>query len=134
MSVAELVQETGGALSTVYQLLNQLLNNDEVILSGHGRYALHGAAPVYVPTTDAIISTLGKKPMKLDPLVQYINKQTNFGCSRATVARILVYLKEKGLVKRGGRQEAAKYSLTQAGRTRADKLACGKTAAGRRFR
>jgi penicillinase repressor len=62
-----------------------------------GIYALPGSAPAYVPTSDAIISALSKKPMKLGLLVQHVNKSTNR--SRGTIRTVLSRLIKQGTVK-----------------------------------
>jgi DNA-binding transcriptional ArsR family regulator len=99
MKAAALAQATGSPLSSVYQALRPLLKQGKVICIKRGIYALPGTAPVYIATSCLIINALTRQPMKLGPLMQYINRRTNTGRSRDTVTRILSYLKEKGTIK-----------------------------------
>ena len=111
MTVAALAQATGSPLSTVYQALGPLLNQGKVICIKHGIYALRGTAPVYVTTRGLIISALTRQPMKLGPLMQYINRRTNIGRSRDTVSKILFYLERKGMIKQN--QMGGEYRLAR---------------------
>lgn len=85
--------------SSIPQFLGFLLAKGKIIRTQRGIYALPGSAPVYVPTSDAIISALSKKPMKLGPLVQHVNKLTTIARSRGTITTILRGLKKQGTVK-----------------------------------
>ena len=68
-----------------------------------GIYALPGSAPAYIPTSDAIVSALTKKPMKLGPLVQHVIASTNGTRSRSSIRTVLSRLKDQGTVKQDGR-------------------------------
>ena len=105
MSFQALAREIDNPPSSLPQFLEPLLAKGEVIRTARGIYALPGTAPVFVPTCDAIISSLAKKPMKLGPLIQHVNKSTKTTRSRSSIRTVLSRLKEEGMVKqdrRGG--------------------------------
>ncbi len=114
MKVAALAQATGSPLSTVYQALRPLLSQGKVTCIKRGIYALPETAPVYITTSCLIISALTRQPMKLGPLMQYINRRTNIVRSRATVTRVLSYLKKKGTIKQS--QMGGEYRLARRAR------------------
>jgi hypothetical protein len=74
-----------------------------VIRIKRGIYALPGIAPVYVPTCQAIVSALTKKPMKLGPLVQHVIKSTKGDRSRGTIRTVLSWLIKQGAIKQDRR-------------------------------
>jgi hypothetical protein len=86
--------------SSIPQFLGFLLEKRKIIRTKRGIYALPGSAPAYVPTSDAIISALSKKPMKLASLVQYVNKSTTSARSRGTIRDVLFRLKKQGTVEK----------------------------------
>jgi DNA-binding transcriptional ArsR family regulator len=128
MTVAALAQATGSPLSTVYQALGPLLNQGKVICVKRGLYALRGTAPVYITTRGLIISALTRQPMKLGPLMQYINRRTNIGRSRDTVSRILFYLKRKGMIKQN--QMGGEYRLARRAAAGEERHSTGRRKAG----
>jgi hypothetical protein len=74
-------------------------------------YALPGSAPAYVPTSEAIVSALIKKAMKLGPLVQHVNKSTKSARSRGTITAVLSRLVKEGTVKQ--QQRYGPYRLVR---------------------
>ena len=115
MTFQMLARETSTTPSSLPQFLDRLLAKGAIIRTGPGIYALPGSAPVYVPTCDAIISALTKKPMKLGPLVQHVNKSTKSTRSRGTISTVLRRLKKQGTVK----QDRPRGEYRLAGRVRA---------------
>jgi hypothetical protein len=99
MTFQALTREIGITPSSLPQFLDRLLAKSAIIRTQKGIYALPGSAPVYVPASDAIISGLSKKGMKLGPLVQYVNKTTKSTRSRGTITGVLSRLKKEGTVK-----------------------------------
>jgi lambda repressor-like predicted transcriptional regulator len=110
MTFQELARKTCTTPLSLPQFLDRLFAEGTVIRTGRGIYALPGSAPVYVPTCDAIVSALTKKPMTLGPLVQDVNKSTKGTRSRGTVRTVLARLEKEGTVKqdrRGGEYRLA---------------------------
>jgi DNA-binding transcriptional ArsR family regulator len=110
MTVPTLAQVTCTTPSSLYQFIDLLLAKGTVIRTGRGIYELHGSAPVYVSTCDAIISALTKKTMKLGALVQRVNRSTKSTRSRGTITTVLSRLIKQGTVKqdrRGGEYRLA---------------------------
>jgi putative AbiEi antitoxin of type IV toxin-antitoxin system len=68
MTFQALARQIGSTQSTLPQFVDRLLKEGRIIRAKRGVYALPGSAPIYVPTSNAIISALNKKPMKLGPL------------------------------------------------------------------
>jgi hypothetical protein len=99
MNVSTLAQVACTTPSSLCQFIDLLLAEGTIIRTKPGIYALPGSAPVYVPTSDAIISALSKKAMKLGPLVQHVNKSTKSTRSRGTVSTVLRRLKKQGTVR-----------------------------------
>jgi len=97
--------------SSIPQFLGFLLAKGRIIRTKRGIYALPGSAPIYVPTSDAIISALSKKAMKLGPLVQHVNKSTTSARSRGTITTVLRRLKKQGTVKQ--EQRYGEYRLVR---------------------
>jgi hypothetical protein len=93
-----------------------LLEKHKVIRTARGIYALAGTAPVYVPTSDAIISALTKKAMKLGLLVHRVNKLTKTARSQSTIRTVLSRLKEEGKVKQD--RPLGEYRLARSVRAR----------------
>jgi hypothetical protein len=89
MSFQALAREINNPPSSVPQFLEPLLAKGKVIRIKRGIYALHGRAPAYMPTSDAIISALIKKPMKLGPLVQHVIELTKNTRSRSSIRTVL---------------------------------------------
>jgi DNA-binding transcriptional ArsR family regulator len=110
MSFQALAREINNPLSSVPQFLEPLLAKGKVIRIQRGIYALHGRAPAYIPTSDAIISALTKKPMKLGPLVQQVIELTKSTRSRSSIRTVLSRLKRLGTVKQ--EQPYGEYRLT----------------------
>jgi hypothetical protein len=98
MTFQALARETRTTALSLPQFLALMHANGTVIRTGHGIYALPGSAPAYVPTCDAIISALTKKPMKLGSLIQHVNKLTKSTRSRSTIRTVLSRLKEEGTI------------------------------------
>jgi predicted transcriptional regulator len=124
MTIRALAGHVGKAIPTVNNILHRhLLANGTVIrtklgtyaLVGtiirtkRGVYALPGSAPIYVPTSDAIISALSKKAMKPGPLLQHVNKLIRGTRSRGTITTVLRRLKKEGTVKQ--EQRYGEYRL-----------------------
>jgi hypothetical protein len=110
MTFQALARETRTTALSLPQFLALMHANGTVIRTGHGIYALPGSAPAYVPTCDAIISALTKKPMKLGSLVQHVNKLTKSTRARGTISTVLSRLEKQGTVKqdrRGGEYRLA---------------------------
>jgi hypothetical protein len=110
MNFQALARETRTTALSLPQFLALLHANGTVIRTGPGIYALPGSAPAYVPTCDAIISALTKKPMKLGSLVQHVNKLTKSTRARGTISTVLSRLEKQGTVKqdrRGGEYRLA---------------------------
>jgi predicted transcriptional regulator/lambda repressor-like predicted transcriptional regulator len=99
--------------SSIPQYLDFLLAKGKIIRTERGIYALPGTAPVYIPTSDAIISALSKRAMKLGRLVQRVNKLIKGARSRGTITTILRELKKQGTVKQeqkyGGEYHLARH-------------------------
>jgi lambda repressor-like predicted transcriptional regulator len=97
--------------SSIPQFLGFLLAKGTIIRTKRGVYALPGSASVYVPTSDAIISALRKKAMKVGPLVQHVNKLTTSARSRGTITSVLRGLEKQGTVKQ--EQKYGEYRLVR---------------------
>jgi predicted transcriptional regulator len=97
--------------SSLPQFLGLLLAKGTIIRTKRGIYALPGSAPVYVSTSDAIISALSKKPMKLGLLVQHVNQSTRSARSQGTIRTVLSRLKTQGMVKQ--EQRWCEYRLVR---------------------
>ena len=110
MSFQALAREINNPSSSVPQFLEPLLAKGKVIRIKRGIYALHGRAPAYMPTSDAIISALSKNPMKLGPLVRHVIELTKSTRSRSSVRTVLSRLKRLGTVKQERRY--GEYRLT----------------------
>ena len=103
--VLVVASEVGSTPLLLQQFIDSLLAKGTIIRTKRGVYALPGTAPVYVTTSDAIMSGLTKKPMKMDALVRHVNRLTKSASPRAMIHRVLLRLKEQGTVKqdrRGG--------------------------------
>jgi predicted transcriptional regulator len=111
MSFQAIAREINNPPSSVPQFLEPLLAKGTVIRIGRGIYALRGRAPAYVPTCDAIVSTLTKKPMKLGPLVQHVTKSTRGTRSRSSIRTVLSRLTKQGIVEQ--EQKYGKYRLVR---------------------
>ena len=111
MSFQALVREIGITPLSLPQFLERLREKGAIIRTKRGVYSLPGSAPAYVPTSDAIISALTKKPMKLGHLVQHVNKLTKSARSRGTITTVLSRLVEEGSVKQ--QQRYGSYSLVR---------------------
>jgi hypothetical protein len=96
MTFQGLVREVGSTPTSLPQFLDLLLVKGKVIRTRRGIYALPGSAPIYVPTSDLIITALTKKPMKRGLLVQYVNNSTESARSRGAIGNVL-----NGLIKQG---------------------------------
>jgi hypothetical protein len=103
MTFQALAREINNPPSSVPQFLEPLLARGKVIRIKRGIYALPGSAPAYVPTSDAIVSALAKKPMKLGPLVQHVIESTNGTRSRSSIRTVLSRLKDQSTVKQDRR-------------------------------
>jgi lambda repressor-like predicted transcriptional regulator len=103
MSFQALAREINNPPSSVPQFLEPLLAKGDVIRIKRGIYALRGSAPAYIPTSDAIVSALTKKPMKLGPLVQHVIELTKATRSRSSIRTVLSRLKDQGTVKQDRR-------------------------------
>jgi predicted transcriptional regulator len=103
MTFQAIAGEINNPPSSVPQFLKPLLEKGTVVRIKRGIYALRGSAPVYVPTCDAIISALTKKPMKLGRLVQHVIKSTKGTRSRATIRTVLSRLAKQGTIKQNRR-------------------------------
>jgi lambda repressor-like predicted transcriptional regulator len=103
LSFQALAREINNPPSSVPQFLEPLLAKGKVIRIKRGIYALHGSAPAYIPTSDAIISALTKKPMKLGPLVQHVIEFTKGTRSRSSIRTVLSRLKRLGTVEQDRR-------------------------------
>ena len=110
MSFQALAREINNPPSSVPQFLEPLLAKGKVIRIKRGIYALHGRAPAYIPTSDAIISALSKNPMKLGPLVQHVIEFTKGTRSRSSIRTVLSRFKRLGTVKQ--EQRYGEYRLT----------------------
>jgi hypothetical protein len=99
MSFQALAQEINNPPSSVPQFLEPLLAKGKVIRIKRGIYALRGSATAYIPTSDAIVSALTKKPLKLGALVQHVIKLTKGTRSRSSIRTVLSRLKDQGTVK-----------------------------------
>jgi predicted transcriptional regulator len=111
MSFQALAREINNPPSSLPQFLEPLLAKGTVIRIKRGTYALRGSAPVYIPTRDAIISALSKKPMKVGALVQHVNKSTKSSRSQSAVGTVLRRLKRQGIVKQ--KQRYGEYRLAR---------------------
>ena len=111
MSFRALAREINNPPSSLPQFLEPLLANGTVIRIKRGIYALRGSAPVYIPTCDAIISALSKRPMKVGVLVQHVNKSTKSTRSQSAVGTVLRRLKKQGIVKQ--KQRYGEYRLAR---------------------
>jgi lambda repressor-like predicted transcriptional regulator len=100
MTFQALAREIGGPPSSLPQFFEPLLAKGKVIRTGRGIYALPRSAPVFVPTSDAIIFALSKKPMKLGPLVQDVRKKV--ARSRSSIRTVLCRLKKRARSNRTG--------------------------------
>ncbi len=116
MTFQALAREIDNPTSSLPQFLEPLLEKDKVIRTARGVYALAGTAPVYVPTSDAIISALTKKAMKLGPLIHQVNKLTKTTRSQSTIRTVLSRLKEEGKVKQD--RPLGEYRLARSVRAR----------------
>jgi lambda repressor-like predicted transcriptional regulator len=85
MSFQELAREIDNPSSSVPQFLEPLLAKGKVVRIKRGIYALRGSEPAYIPTSDAIVSALTKKPVKLGPLVQHVIESTKGTRSRSSM-------------------------------------------------
>jgi predicted transcriptional regulator len=103
MSFQALAREINNPPSSVPQFLEPLLAKGNVVRIKRGIYALRGSAPAYIPTSDAIVSALTKKPMKLGPLVQHVIELTKATRSRSSIRTVLSRLKDQGTVKQDRR-------------------------------
>jgi predicted transcriptional regulator len=103
MTYQALAQEVSTP-SSIPQFLSFLLAKGKIIRTKRGIYALPGSARAYVPTSDAIISALSKKPMKLASLVQYVNTSTTSARSRETIRDVLYRLRKQGTVEKQDRR------------------------------
>jgi predicted transcriptional regulator len=121
MSFQAIAQEINNPPSSVPQFLEPLLDKGTVVRIERGIYALRGRAPAYVPTCDAIVSTLTKKPMKLGPLVQHVTKSTKGTRSRSSIRTVLSRLTKQGIVEQ--EQKYGKYRLVR--RVRAGRRGSG---------
>jgi hypothetical protein len=99
MARQALASAVGSTPSLLQQFIDSLLADEKIIRTKRGHYALPGAAPVYVSTSDAIISALTKKAMKIEPLLRHVNKLTRNTNSRSMIYRVLLRLKKRGWVK-----------------------------------
>ena len=105
MTRQALASEVGSTPLLLQQFIDSLLAKGTIIRTKRGVYALAGTAPVYVTTSDAIMSGLTKKPMKMDALVRHVNRLTKSASPQAMIHSVLLRLKEHGTVKqdrRGG--------------------------------
>jgi predicted transcriptional regulator len=121
MSFQALAREINNPPSSLPQFLEPLLAKGTVIRAERGIYALPGSAPVYVPTCDAIIHALAKKPMKLGALIRHVDKSTKSTRSRGTICTVLSRLTKQGTVKqsrRGSEYRLARRVLAERGRER----------------
>ena len=116
MAFQALAREINNPASSLPQFLEPLLEKHKVIRTARGIYALAGTAPVYVPTSDAIISALTKKAMKLGLLVHRVNKLTKTARSQSTIRTVLSRLKEEGKVKQD--RPLGEYRLARSVRAR----------------
>jgi lambda repressor-like predicted transcriptional regulator len=116
MTFQALAREIACPPSSLPQFLEPLLAKGKVIRTNRGIYALPGSAPVYVPTSDAIISALSKKRMKLGHLVQRVIKSTKGTRSRGSIRTVLSRLKKEGTVKHD--RLRSEYCLSAARRGR----------------
>jgi hypothetical protein len=94
-----LASEVGSTPLLLQQFIENLLAKGTIIRTKRGVYALPGTAPVYIPTSDAIISALTKKAMKIESMVRHVNKATMSASPRAMIYRVLLRLKKQGAVK-----------------------------------
>jgi DNA-binding transcriptional ArsR family regulator/predicted transcriptional regulator len=99
LSFQALAREINSPSSSVPQFLEPLLAKGKVIRIKRGIYALNGTGPAYIPTSDAIVSALKKRPMKLGPLVQHVIALTKSTRSRSSIRTVLSRLKKQGTVK-----------------------------------
>jgi predicted transcriptional regulator len=109
MHLETLAREIGSTPSSLPQFLYWMLVEGTIIRTKRGVYALPGSAPIYVPTSDAIISALSKKAMKPGPLLQHVNKLIRGTRSRGTITTVLRRLKKEGTVKQ--EQRYGEYRL-----------------------
>jgi predicted transcriptional regulator len=112
MTRQALASEVGSTPLLLQQFIDSLLAKGTIIRTKRGVYALPGTAPVYVTTSDAIVSALTKNPMKMDALVRHVNR------SRAMIHRVLLRLKEQGTVKqdrRGGEYRLVRRACAMRG-------------------
>ena len=110
MTFQALARETRTTPLSLPQFLERLLAKGKVIRTSRGIYALPGSARAYVPTCDAIISTLTKKPMKLGSLIQHVTTLTKSTRSRSAMRTVLSRLVKEGTVeqdRRGGEYRLA---------------------------
>jgi predicted transcriptional regulator len=121
MSFQAIAREINNPPSSVPQFLEPLLDKGTVIRIERGIYALRGSARAYVPTCDAIVSTLTKKPMKLGALVQHVTKSTRGTRSRSSIRTVLSRLTKQGIAEQ--EQKYGKYRLVR--RVRAARCGSG---------
>jgi predicted transcriptional regulator len=114
MTFQALAREINNQPSSLPQFLEPLLAKGTVIRTKRGIYALPGSAPVYIPTSDAIISVLWKRPMKLGLLVQQVNKLTKSTRSRGAIGNVLNGLIRQGRV--GQERRYGEYRLVRRAR------------------
>jgi hypothetical protein len=67
-------------------------------------YALRGRAQEYVPTSDLIVETLAKKPLKRGELDRAVNKLTGIIRSRGAIGNVL-----NGLIGQGKVEQEKPY-------------------------
>jgi hypothetical protein len=118
MTVPMLAQETYTTPSSLYQFIDLLRVKGKVICTKRGVYALTGRAPVYIATSDAIISVLAKKKMKRGLVVQQVNKLTKSTRSASSIGSVLARLTEQGTVNQdewGGEYRLARRARTSRG-------------------
>jgi lambda repressor-like predicted transcriptional regulator len=111
MSFQALAREINNPPSSLPQFLEPLLAKGTVIRTKRGIYTLPGSAPVHVPTCEAIISALSKRPMKVGALVRHVNKLTTSTISRGAIGNVLSRLKKEGTVKQ--EQPYGEYRLAR---------------------
>jgi lambda repressor-like predicted transcriptional regulator len=114
MSFQDLIREIGITPMSLPQYLEVLRAKGKIIRTARGIYALPGSAPVFVPTSDAIIAALTKKPMKLGALIEHARKLANADKARGTIRSVLARLQRDGVVIQA--RKWGEYRLVRASR------------------
>ena len=98
MSFRELVREISITPRSLPQFLEVLRAKHKIIRTARGIYALPGTAPPFVPTSDAIVTALTKRRMKLGALIEKVQKLANAKRARGTIRTVLARLQKEGIV------------------------------------